>query len=259
MKVFKWSELTWEEIREYLTEGAVALLPVGSVEQHGPHLPVGTDFIVAEAVAELAAKEVIEGGVKALLLPTITYGLSSMWVAYPGTVTLRTETFLNLIKDVLKSVIKAGGEKVVVVNGHAGNSDALRVACRDAVEEVGRGEVAVLSVWELCGELINEVFQTKFFHACEVETSLMLALKRRLKHPLRPGGEIFRKYGDRWHSLDLTVRPKAYVYRPESKGMHGPGSFGRPDLASAEKGFRLLECVVTSLADFIKEFVEGKA
>ncbi len=256
MKALRWADLTWEEIDELLRSGAVPLLPVGSVEQHGPHLPVGTDFYVAEAVAKLAAEKLLEEGLKALVMPPLPYGLSSMWAAYPGTVTLSAEPFISSVRDILKSLLKDGG-KVVVVNGHAGNSDALRVAGREVVEEVGQGEVAVVSVWDLCGELINKVFQTKFFHADEVETSVMLAIEGRIKNGVGAGNPIFRKYG-KWHSLDLTVRPKAYVYRSESRERHGSGSFGRPDLASREKGVKLLECMSAELAEFVKDFMKGE-
>ena len=257
MTLIKWDASTWREVKDLCSRGALTLIPVGSVEQHGPHLPLGTDYLIADALAEKVGE-----GVKDLLIiktPSLPYGLSSMWGAYPGTLTLSTNTYLQLIKELIKSVIKSGCMKVVIINGHAGNSDALRVACRDAVEELGEGEVAAVTVWELCGDLINESFQTRFFHADEVESSVALALGLRVKEPLRPGGEVHRKYSDEWHSLDLTARPKAYVFRPESREMHGAGSFGRPDLASVEKGKALIDCFTKRLAEFIKDFNLGKA
>ena len=152
-------------------------------------------------------------------------------------------------------MIRSGCRKVIIINGHAGNSDALRVACRDTVEELGKGEVAVVTLWDLCGDIINRSFQTGFFHADEVESSVALALGLRVKGPLRPAGEAHRKYSDFWHSLDLTVRPKAYVFRPESREMHGAGSFGRPDLASSEKGRALVDCLTRRLGEFLNEFM----
>ena len=257
MTLIKWELSTWEEIKELCSKGALTLFPVGSVEQHGPHLPLGTDYLIADAVAERVGDRVSDLQIiKAHALP---YGLSGMWGAYPGTITLTTNTYLQVIKDLIKSIIKSGCLKIVIVNGHAGNSEALRVACRDIVEEVGRGEVAVITIWDLCGDLISEKFDTGFFHADEVESSLALALGLRVKTPLKPATGVYRKYSEEWHSLDLRIRPRAYVFRPESNGMHGPGSFGRPDLAGEEKGKALAECLVERLAKFIKDFQIGKA
>ena len=258
MRIHRWDLLTWTDVASVSgNEKAVAFLPVGSVEQHGPHLPLGTDYLIADWIAEEVAKALNDEGLIAIKLPPIPYGLSSMWSAYPGTLTLKSHTFIDLVKEVITSIIASGVERVLVVNGHAGNSDALKVACRDAVEALGRGEVASITLWELCGDLINDVFETPFFHADEVETSVMLAAGYPVREPLREGGETHRRYSEVWHSLDLTVRPKAYVFRPESGRMHGPGSFGRPDLATRVKGDKLLKCMVDRLRDFAKDFIEG--
>ena len=252
MTLIKWEESTWEEIRDACSKGGITLIPVGSIEQHGPHLPLGTDYLIADAIAERTGEEVRD--LTIIKTPPLPYGLSSMWEAYPGTVTLTTNTYLHLIKELIHSVIKSGCRKVIIVNGHAGNSDGLRVACRDAVEELGMGEVATVTLWDLCGDIINKSFHTRFFHADEVESSIALALGLRVRGPFKPAGETHRKYDDFWHSLDLTVRPKAYVFRPESKVMHGPGSFGRPDLANSSKGKALVNCLIKRLGEFLKDF-----
>jgi len=255
MTLIRWDLSTWEEIKDLCNSKALVMIPAGSIEQHGPHLPLGTDYLIADALVERVGKEV---NLPLIKTPALTYGLSVMWEAYPGTITLTTKTYLQLVRDIVKSVFRAGCKKVIIVNGHAGNSEALRVAGRDIVEEERCGEVAVVTIWELCGDLISDLFQTSFFHADEVESSVALALGLRVKKPLKPGVKIHRKYSEKWHSLNLTLRPKAYVFRSESKEIHGRGSFGRPDLASNKKGEALVECFTKRLTDLAKDFYLGK-
>ncbi|MCD6428560.1 MAG: creatininase family protein [Desulfurococcales archaeon] len=255
----KWELLSWEDINSISKKpNPLAILPVGSIEQHGPHLPVGTDFLIADKVAEILTEKLSEKNVHAVKLPPIPFGLSSMWQAYPGTITLRYDTFAKLVIEVLTSVIATGFNNVLVLNGHAGNSDLLRVAAREAVECVGKGKVAVITIWEFIGDVIKSLFETPFFHADEVETSVALALGLPLIKEPSPSLNIFRVYNEKWHSLDLTKRPKAHVFRPESRSMHGPGAYGRPDKSSKEKGSILVSELINRLVDFVNDFIEDK-
>ncbi|RLG78342.1 MAG: hypothetical protein DRO14_00845 [Thermoprotei archaeon] len=255
----KWELLSWEDINNISKKpNSLAILPVGSIEQHGPHLPVGTDFLIADKVAEILTKKLNEKNIPTIKLPPIPFGLSSMWQAYPGTVTLRYDTFAKLIIEVLTSVIAAGFSNILILNSHVGNSDLLRVAAREAVEHAGKGKVAVITIWEFIGDIINTLFETPFFHADEAETSVALALGISLiREPVR-SSDIFRVYNEKWHSLDLTRRPKAYVFRPESRTMHGPGAYGRPDKSSKEKGDVLVRELINRLVDFVNDFIEDK-
>jgi len=235
----------------------VFLIPVGSVEQHGPHLPLGLDYIIAQHVALEACKNLESGGVRALVLPPMTYGLSSMWSAYPGTLSVSSESLYKYLRDVVVSAHRnCPGTYLVVVNGHAGNNDLLRVLCRDVAEELGL-VISFISVWDLCGDVIKEVSTTPFTHADEVETSLAMALNLLVREPPKDAPEFFRKHDDFWHSLDLTKRPKAYVFRAESKGTYGIGSFGKPELASREKGEKLLNCMNSRLVMLMREVLEN--
>ncbi|MCD6279034.1 MAG: creatininase family protein [Desulfurococcales archaeon] len=256
---YRWELMTWEAVGEISNKAnTLIILPIGSIEQHGPHLPVGTDFLIADKVAERLATELRKRDIYAVKLPPIPFGLSVMWRAYPGTITLSYETLIKLICDVLTSVITSGFHNVLILNAHSGNSDALRVAAREVVEQVGKGKVAVATVWEFVGDVIKSVFETPFFHADEVETSVALALG--IPVTKKPGRSppVFRKYSNRWHSLDLTERPKAYVFRSESRVMHGPGAFGQPDKASRSKGEVLLTELISRLANFVADFLKDE-
>lgn len=256
----KWELLTWVDVKDFcsLSEGKVILIPIGSVEQHGPLLPLGFDYILAYEVCLRSCENLINKDVKAVVLPPLTYGVSPMWLAYSGTVSVTSNTLQALVKDIIKSITSyCRQSKIVLVNGHAGNSDTLKVVARDSAEEFN-AEIAVVTLWELCGDVINEEFHTKFFHADEIETSLGLALKLVKNHRMDLTAlEPFRRYNEVWHTLDLTKRPKAYVYRPESKETHGLGAYGRPDLATESKGMKLMNCFVSRLVLFIEDFLKG--
>lgn len=249
---------TWTEVGEVCKNKSVFLIPVGSVEQHGPHLPLGLDYMIAQHVALEACKNLEESGVRALVFPPVTYGLSPMWSAYSGTVSVNSGSLYGYLRDVITSASRNCPETpVIIVNGHAGNNDLLRVLCRDVAEETGL-VIGFASVWDICGDVIKEIFTTPFTHADETETSLAMALNLLLKEPPRNSPEFFRRYDDFWHSLDLTKRPRAYVFRRESRETHGEGSFGRPELASREKGEALLNCIVNRLVSLTKEMLEGR-
>ncbi|RLG85936.1 MAG: hypothetical protein DRO18_05090 [Thermoprotei archaeon] len=252
-----WSELTWIELRELIESKkykVIALLPVGSIEQHGPHLPLGTDFMIADKVASLLVNKIKEVGSKVYLLklPPIPYGLSIMWKAYKGTITLTPQVFIELVKSIIKEVISQGVKAIIILNAHVGNEEALRIACREAIESLGKGLVVYVNIWDVVGDVINEVFETKFFHADEVETSLAMVLGLNVEKDLiSKGCKPHREYDDFWHSLDLTKRPKVHMYKPEASLRVCNGAFGRPDLASPQKGLKLLNKLIERLTNLV--------
>jgi creatinine amidohydrolase len=151
-------------------EAEVAILPTGSIEQHGPALPLGTDFFAAKAVAETVADHP-----DALVLPPIPVGVSVHHRQFDGTLWTDPETFENYVADILASVTEHGIEKAVIVNGHGGNADALQRAARGLRDE----EVAFATPWNWWSNLdalIEAELDTSLGHADEVETSMMLAV-----------------------------------------------------------------------------------
>ncbi|WP_435361279.1 creatininase family protein [Haloarchaeobius sp. DFWS5] len=166
------SQETTTTFADGLDDVEVALLPVGSVEQHGPALPLGTDFMAAEAVAEEVAERE-----DALLLPTLPVGVSEHHRQFHGTLWTDPETFENYVADVLSSVASHGVRKAVIVNGHGGNEDAItRVARRLRGEETMFA--APWNWWSDLGGLEEAIFgEAGIAHADEVETSMMLHLQ----------------------------------------------------------------------------------
>ncbi|WP_435152718.1 creatininase family protein [Haladaptatus sp. DFWS20] len=163
-------EHTTTTANEEFAETEVALLPTGSVEQHGPALPLGTDFMAAEAVAHS-----ISDRDDVVCLPTIPVGVSEHHRQFDGTLWIAPETFENYIGDIVASIASHGVRKVVVVNGHGGNSGALqRVARRLRREEVAFA--VPWNWWSGIGEILDDEFGTGITHADEIETSMLLAI-----------------------------------------------------------------------------------
>ncbi|MCL2394642.1 MAG: creatininase family protein, partial [Acidimicrobiaceae bacterium] len=122
-------DLAGPEVLATMSEGRVLLQPIGAFEHHGPHLPLCTDSLVIDAVAQAVVADHPE--LEVSLLPTLSYGLSSEHVWAPGTVTMSVTTLLAVLDDVATGAVRAGAERLALLNGHGGNTHLLRVACRE--------------------------------------------------------------------------------------------------------------------------------
>lgn len=168
----EWGKLTSRSFASARTSRTVAILPLGSLEQHGPHLPLSTDTELAYRLAVDAAEEAHRKGLSVLVLPPVPYGHSPEWMGYPGTVSLSPESLVNIVKDVLGSLGEQGIERVLILNAHGGNSGVLEAALPGISREGGKRQLRVMLVnwWDLLGERRPE----GFWHADEFETSLAL-------------------------------------------------------------------------------------
>ena len=252
-----WGKRTWCEVRDSISKLDAVILPVGSCEQHGPHMPLDTDAFIAYELSKLIAIRLMELGHLVYVLPPINYGLSEMWSMNEGTVTVDADVFMNYVKSVLKSVIKQGVGIVIILNGHAGNFDALKLVAREITNELGKGRVYVLNWWDLVGDYISKISSTPFFHADEVETSVAMYLGQRVIVSKARSESIKRKYSEEWHSLDLTKRPKVYRYECELR-KYEVGAFGHPERASVEKGEVLVKEFIRRFVKLFKDIIEGK-
>ena len=132
---FLW-EHTSNEIRD-TARNLIAVQPVASVEQHGPHLPLGTDSMIVSAFAERLRRRFEEEGFPGLFLPLMPYGKSNEHINYPGTITYSAQTFMSVLMDIGRSCARAGFERMVFLNGHGGNHEVLDVVCRELRIETG--------------------------------------------------------------------------------------------------------------------------
>jgi creatinine amidohydrolase len=180
-------ERTREECRALAAEGAVVVLPIGATEQHGPHLPIGTDSFHAEHVA-LAAAARAEAGVPVLVAPTLPYGSSAHHLPFGGTASLTSETFLRVLLELGGTLVSSGFTRLVLLNGHGGNHQLVQIAGRD-LALAHRVDVASCSWWHLASPELEAAGALERGrlpgHAGAFETSVILALRPELaRQPL---------------------------------------------------------------------------
>jgi creatinine amidohydrolase len=258
--------MTWPEVDRALAAGVDAvLLPFGSIEQHGHHMPLDTDCFIARALAVRAAEHADTQGVRLLVAPTVNVTLSWYHMEYPGSMRLGTETFLAVFRDVCDSLFHHGVDTVVIVNGHGGNVAALTVAINQYFEKTGR-RMPVANWLDLGSDVIAEI-DTPTIHAEEAETSLAMALGQRvdMTQATRDAfhrGEAVRDAGLPWTGLGkydaLDRGPSVTVPMDMLRQITPSGVVGDATRASLETGQRILEAVVPRLVRAASELA-GRA
>lgn len=239
-----WNRLTAAQLREAAASDAIVLLPVASTEQHGPHLAVSVDVILCEEVCRRTARKVAAKR-PCIVAPTVWMGLAEHHVALGGTFTLSLPTYHALLRELCRSILRAGFKRIAIVNGHGGNMAALAALTTDLTHELG-APIATTSYWTLAHETgayakVLET-QTTILHACEGETSMMLAVapdlvdKSRIGEAHGPGG-----------TMGSALNQPLNVWR-SFKDITPSGVRGDARPASAAKGERLMEIASDLLA-----------
>jgi creatinine amidohydrolase len=239
--------MTWRQAESALSTAQLAILPTGSIEQHGPHMALQTDIAVGEALAQRIADDL---GDLAVLCPRIDYGLSEHHMGFPGTLTLRPETFTSVVIDLVSSLAHWGMRRVLVVNGHGGNIDALRMVGRTARRDLG--SLVASLMWAQIGsdEIADRVVSDSYGHACEVETSVALVLAPEVVQIDKIEPPQGRK----------TVDPLADPPRPkvdQTVLMHEwtrDGALGDPTRYDVEDGKAIVEVVTKRAVEFARRF-----
>jgi creatinine amidohydrolase len=224
----------------------VALVPTGAVEQHGPHLPLNTDLLIAAAVAEEVARRT-EG----VTAEPLAYGCSWHHTAFGGTVSVRTGTFIALVFDVCRSLFDSGFVPVVL-NAHHGNKAPLQVALTDLAETGVRAYA--FSYFDLLAGVLAEVFpdpSSSVGHACAMETSIVMYLRPELveREAVPPGGTP-----PTWPDPHMFGGDDVSVVRPFEE-INATGVIGRPEEASAEKGERLFQAAVATSSEAVSRIL----
>lgn len=239
MRVLRLAELSWVEVKKLVEEGLdTVFVPVGTIEAHGKHLPLGTDVYIPKRIAEVLCSKI--GGVVA---PAISYGVTRSLIAYPGSLTLRPETFKSLLRDVAVSLAKKGFKHVVFVNGHGGNTDFIKEAIREAYFEAGVRGIAI-DWWLAARSVVEKYYPTGQGHALAEETAALVAVRPDLlKKELYDEGE-YVAYQEGFWAYPLPA--SALTYKRE-----------RPVLDfDFEKAKRFLEEVCEYLAQEVRNVIE---
>lgn len=217
----------------------VVILPIGSTEQHGHHLPVGTDIHLAEAVALEAAAR---AGVPVRVLPPVWVSLAEHHMDRPGSLTLDFATFEALIAGIATSLDRQGVARLLLLNSHGGNRNALPVIA-DALTRRLRMQVASSTYWETAAAAIAPLLegQDTLLHACEAETAMIQHLAPDTVDLSTLGAAV---------TPPVIPRPGVNLWRSFS-AMTESGAIGRPELASPDKGKALVEASAQVIADAI--------
>lgn len=169
------AEMSWTETKAYLAQDDRVILPLGATEEHGPHLGLGTDFIEAEAIAVRTGEAT---GVA--VAPTLNYGMSLTLAAFPGTLSLKPTTLIAVLDDLFRALYRHGFRRVLVVNGHGGNTPALSSAVQMVTQDIEHLRVKTFEWWtdaESYRVVIDTLGEQQGSHASPGETALMLAVR----------------------------------------------------------------------------------
>ena len=232
-----WAAQTYSDIRTISEEnGSVAIVPVGSIEQHGYHLPVATDTILAAAIARLGAERVADQ-LPVVVTPPLWSGLSPHHMDFGGTITLETETMIDVLQDIAASILDNGFDAVLFLNGHGGNTSLIDTAVSKIGNEFPDAQILSLTYIRLAESFIDQIRESDIggmAHGGEFETSLMLHLRPDVVRL----NQAEATYLDDPYDLrrqDLFKGGPLSVYRP-FREYSDSGAIGDPELATAEKG-----------------------
>ncbi len=252
---YLYHEHTWPEVREAATRKPVCVIPCGTTEQHGPHLPLAVDFITAGLISELAVKRVAPD---ALLLPTVCYGFNEHHMDFPGTIAIPGQDFINYTAHIGLSLVRHGFDKILYVNGHGSNRPFLEIAAREVCNRTD-AFAALVSWWSLIPrKLLDETLTSEkpggVSHACELETSVLLHLRPDLVDTSKAEKDLgFQPTKYMWRDI-RTSSP--VVFNEQWSRFSRTGIQGDPTLATPEKGRVIVGAVVDSLAELLLELKE---
>ncbi len=242
--------LTSKQAQAAFRQTDLAIVPTGSVESHGPHLGTGADYMVAEEIARRTAERA-----NAILLPVLPYGYSSNHVDFPGTISLRPESFRAVVDDICASLHAYGIRRFLFINGHSGNMALLQEVCDRlrTLESIG----CIANWWQLVGDLSPDFTPTG--HGDYMEASAMLAIEPaavRMEEavPFTPKALTEQLRVVSWDRLSF----KGAVLQTwvSTKQASDTGSTGRLEGTSAERGEAAIEAAATYLAELAAELLK---
>lgn len=251
MKALVINEMIWPEVKDRLSDIKLAVVPVGSCEQHGPNTTFETDTARAYSAAKMLGDRV---GEKLLIFPPVTYGLSYHHMDFPCTVTLKVETMIGLLTDIAVAIHSHGIEKILFLNGHGGNKAAL-----EAVVLKLKQEHDITSFWSTMGSEIIATKIEEYFdglpsligHACEVETSQAMYLAPEVVRENRVPGEIQESL----YTRDAFIPGSGNGIWNWKKDVTNNGALGDAGKATAEIGEKMTVQVLDYLEKLVDEII----
>lgn len=245
-QTMKFAECTFSELRQVPREGCVVVAPLAAVEQHSHHLATLTDTVLVTGVAERAEQLLPE---KILLLPTLWLGASQHHLRFGATLSARVETHVEMLLDLIEPLLEDGYQRLLLLNGHGGNIDTMQSALRRLQPRWQQRILTAACYWDLAASELAALCEgprKQMGHACEMETSMMLALRPDLVRPaeIRDDPE---QDDPALHGLYLAED----MYQRTDHG-----AVGYPSRANAEKGRRMLEAAAKRVVEVVLRLVE---
>jgi creatinine amidohydrolase len=242
-----YQDQTWKEAREALARGTVLILPIGSTEAHGPHLPLASDVIISQEMSLRAAEKLSSGGVESLVLPALAYSVTDFSTDFPGTISIKKETAVALIRDVCVSLYEQGARLIVVANSHLEpeHVSSINQAIESVKQETGRVVAFPDKRKRRWAEKLSEEFRRGDCHAGSYETSLVMAARPELVR------EEIRQSLER---VPISIAEKIKEGASTFKEAGGTEAyFGDPRSASREEGEAMYEALSEMIVTAVME------
>jgi creatinine amidohydrolase len=242
----EWAHLKASELRALAERDAIVVMPVAAMEQHGPHLPVVVDSLLCAEVALRTARR-LAPRCPVVVAPTVWSGLSEHHMPFGGTFTLDFPTFFALLSCLCRSLTTHGFRRIFLLNGHGGNRWALRVVVDELSRDLGAA-FAMATYWEPAAGAFARILEQQpgVQHACEAETSMVLALRPELVEQARLAEAKFIE------PAHVATQRGAHLWRPFA-ARTPTGVIGDPTAASAAKGERLLDAAAEAIAELLQD------
>lgn len=239
----KFHEMTWPLLRQALRDRTVVVAPIAACEQHSRHLPVFTDTILVTGVAEGVEQRLPRD---VLLLPTLWFGASHHHLPFGGTLSASVDLHIDMVAELLAPLLDDGYQRFLVLNGHGGNIDTMQVALRRLQPKYRDRLITAASYWDLAKDelaALAEGPRQVMGHACEFETSMVMALRPELVRREELKNDDTRRKDDALRGL--------YIAEDMSQCTQ-QGSVGYSELASAEKGRKFLNAAIARTAEVVE-------
>ena len=255
MNKYQFAANSWAEVDDMNRENTIILIPLGSTEQEGTHLPLGVDTYVAEAIAQVVAKET-----GSLVGPTLPMGYSEWFCEFPGTVSLKLETLMQVLREYISSLIRHDFRKLIFINGHGGNSSAVDVVSREFTMN-HEAQIAMVEIWKIANSLAKDVPMLKenvLRHAGELMTSVMLYLYPDTVNMKKAKVEYLKSNKPHF-TVKSTLGPAEFkgveiTLYDKAKRLTESGIMGDPLSATPEKGKIIFHAITSYLIEMVNNF-----
>ena len=251
-------EKTWPELKELIKSNALIILPVAQVEEHGPHLPLGCDTYIGTEIGKLISNE-LNKEIPTLLMPTVWAGYSpKKMLKWPGTMRIRTKVIGDYVHDIIASLCEMGFKKIVVIDSHGQHRGILEVAIREIADEYNT-YCALTNPVTLFAEKFSEIRKSPIggtTHACEYETSLLLAFGYKIDMSKATDEDILN-FKSEYFTADAIGKKKYFISTwglQDSKS----GIYGAPLKSSKETGEILIKEIVSNYVKLCREYYKIK-